>query len=125
MKVMIVEDNPSLRSMIRSVLELGHADVAETTTASQAFRLYGTYRPDWVLVDMSVSGSDGIELTERLMRIHPDANVMIVTDVDSLTLRRKARRAGVGGILVKENLFRDLQRTDFQLLANVRLDLKS
>jgi hypothetical protein len=28
-------------------------------------------------------------------------------------LRKKAREAGAGGILVKENLYRDLSRTDF------------
>jgi hypothetical protein len=47
---------------------------------------------------------------------------MLVTDLDSLTLRRKARQAGVEGILVKETLFADLQRTNFMLLGNLRKD---
>lgn len=120
---MIIEENASLRSMIRSVLELGHAEVAEARNAAQALGLYGSVRPDWVIVDMDVSGSDGLTVTERLKRLHPEAKVMLVTDLDSLTLRRKARQAGVEGILVKETFFSDLQRTNFMLLENVRKDM--
>ena len=121
---MIIEENPSLRSMIRSVLELGHADVAEAGTEAQALGMYASYHPDWVLVDLDDSGTDALEVTRRLKRVHPDAKVMFVTDLDSLTLRHKARQLGVGGILVKENIFRDLQRSNFQLFENVKRDLK-
>ncbi len=121
---MIVEENASLRSMIRSLLELGHADVAETSDSSQTLGLYTSYRPDWVLIDLSCKDGDGIELSKRLRKLHPEARVMLVTDLDSLTLRQQAREAGIGGILVKENLFRDLQRSNFELHENVRMDLK-
>ncbi len=121
---MIIEENASLRSMIRSVLELGHVEIAEAGSAAQALGLYGSYRPDWVLVDVDDPGSDGLVVTEQLKKLHPEVKVMLVTDLDSLTLRNRARQAGAGGILVKENLFRDLERSHFQLLENVRKDLK-
>lgn len=120
MRVMIVEENPSLRSMIRSILELGSSEVTEAPEAASVLTSYDLYRPDWVLIDMTLKGSDGLEATARLKRVHPEANVMLVTDLDSLTLRKKARALGVGGILVKDRLFDELERLNFVPTENMR-----
>ena len=121
---MIIEENASLRSMIRSVLELGHAEILEAGNASQAIGMLGSSHPDWVIVDMTASEGDGLAVTERLKKFHPQTKVMLVADADSLALRQKARQFGIGGILVKETLFQDLARTNFQLHENVRKDVK-
>ena len=113
MKILIVEQNPTLRGLLRSILELGKADIAEATDAAAALRAFSDYHPDWVLMDMSLREMDGLAATRLITEAHPEARVMIVADQDSLTLRKKAREAGAGGIIVKENLFNDLSRTDF------------
>lgn len=113
MKILIVEQNPTLRGLLRSILELGHAEIAEASDASAALRAFSEYQPDWVLMDLSLREMDGFDATRLIKRTHPEANVMLVADQDSLTLRRKAREAGAGGVLVKEDLYRDLRRTEF------------
>ena len=120
MRVLIVEEHPSLRHLIRSILELGHAEVEEASDGPTAVSAYASYRPDWVLMDLSLRGMDGLDATRLLKRAHPEAKVMIVTDQDSLTLRRKAREAGAGGILTKDRLFQELSRTDFVPAMPVR-----
>jgi CheY-like chemotaxis protein len=120
---MIVEDNPSLRSMIRSLLELGNAEVSEARDGATVLQAYSSYRPDWVLIDMTLKGSDGLEATSRLKTAFPQANVMLVTDLDSLTLRKKARALGVGGILVKDKLFDELERLNFVPTENMRKEI--
>lgn len=113
MKVLVVDTNPSLRGMIKSILALGHADVAEAGDGKTALQLYSTYKPDWVLMDLSLKGMDGLDVTRQLKKVHPEAMIVLVTDQDSLTLRRKAREAGAGGVMLKENLFQELARTQF------------
>ncbi|HAV24067.1 MAG: hypothetical protein A2X67_15015 [Ignavibacteria bacterium GWA2_55_11] len=113
MKVLVVDTNPSLRGMIKSILALGHADVAEAGDGKTALQLYSTYKPDWVLMDLSLKGMDGLDVTRQLKKVHPEAKIVLVTDQDSLTLRRKAREAGAGGVMLKENLFQELARTQF------------
>jgi len=112
-KVLVVDTNPSLRGMIKSILALGHADVAEAGDGKTALQLYSTYKPDWVLMDLSLKGMDGLDVTRQLKKVHPEAKIVLVTDQDSLTLRRKAREAGAGGGMLKENLFQELARTQF------------
>jgi len=112
-KVLVVDTNPSLRGMIKSILALGHADVAEAGDGKTALQLYSTYKPDWVLMDLSLKGMDGLDVTRQLKKVHPEAKIVLVTDQDSLTLRRKAREAGAGGVMLKENLFQELARTQF------------
>ncbi len=112
-KILLVEQNPTLRGLLRSILELGHAEIAEATDASAALRAFSDYRPDWVLMDMSLREMDGFDATRLIKQAHPDAKVMLMADQDSLTLRKKAREAGAGGILVKEDLYRDLRRSEF------------
>jgi len=112
-KVLVVDTNPSLRGMIKSILALGHADVAEAGDGKTALQLYSTYKPDWVLMDLSLKGMDGLDVTRQLKKVHPEAMIVLVTDQDSLTLRRKAREAGAGGVMLKENLFQELARTQF------------
>lgn len=113
MKILLVEQNPTLRGLLRSILELGKADIAEASDAASALRAFTDYHPDWVLMDMSLREMDGLDATRLITRAHPDARVMIVADQDSLALRKKAREAGAGGIIVKENLYNELRRTDF------------
>jgi CheY-like chemotaxis protein len=113
MRVLVVEEHPSLRQLIRSILELGHAEVEEAPDGHSVVAAYTSYHPDWVLMDLSLRGMDGLDATRLLKRAHPEAKVMIVTDQDSLTLRRKAREAGAGGVLTKDKLFQELSRTNF------------
>lgn len=113
MKILLVEQNPTLRGLLRSILELGHADIAEASDAAAALRAFSDYHPDWVLMDMTLREMDGLDATRLIKQAHPEARVMIVADQDSLALRKKARDAGAGGIIVKENLYRDLRRSDF------------
>jgi DNA-binding NarL/FixJ family response regulator len=112
-KILLVEQNPTLRGLLRSILELGKADIAEASDAASALRAFSDYHPDWVLMDMSLREMDGLDATRLITKAHPEARVMIVADQDSLALRKKAREAGAGGIIVKENLYNDLRRTDF------------
>ncbi len=112
-KILIVEQNPTLRGLLRSILELGHAEIAEASDPTAALRAFSEYRPDWVLMDMTLREMDGFDATRLIKQSHPDAKVMLVADQDSLMLRKMAREAGAGGILVKEDLYRDLRRSEF------------
>ena len=49
-------------------------------------------------------GVDGIEATRRIRKAHPNAKVIIVTDVDDDAVRQAARSAGACGYALKDNL---------------------
>jgi CheY-like chemotaxis protein len=104
MKLLIVEDNDRMRSLIRRTV----ADLAETIhecrDGAEALIAYNKNRPDCVLMDIKMGKMDGITATRNIRAAHPDARVIIVTDYDDDKLRLAAQRAGACRYLVKENL---------------------
>ena len=105
MKVLIVEDNPPMRRVIRRVIN-GFADeILECGDGGQAFDLYAAQLPDWVLMDIEMPETDGITATRQIRRDYPDAKILIVTNYDDAGLRQAANEAGAVGFVLKDNLF--------------------
>ena len=109
MKVLMVEDNPSMRSMIRRILAGIADEISECDDGAAACSLYGELRPDWVLMDIELGQVNGITATRRIKADHPQARIVIVTNYDDKQLRETARIAGACEYVLKEDLF-DLRR---------------
>jgi two-component system cell cycle response regulator DivK len=70
-KVLVVEDEPDNRELIRMVLEMAGHEVVEATTGEAGLEAIREDRPDVVLMDISLPGRyDGLEVT-RLIRSDP------------------------------------------------------
>ena len=107
--VMIVDDNDEIRRMLRDVLA-GLADpIYECHDGGEAGAAYGTHRPDWVLMDVSMEPVDGLAATRHIIQAFPDARVVMVTQHADVSLRNAALEAGACGYLLKDNLL-DVRR---------------
>jgi len=104
MKLMIVEDNASMRQLIRSFVSDLADCIHEYSDGAQAFRGYAEHRPDWVLMDIKMTEVDGIAATRQITDAFPEANILIITDYDDRQLREAARLAGARDYVLKENL---------------------
>jgi CheY-like chemotaxis protein len=104
MKVLIVEDNAGVRRVIKSLVAALAEKVWECANGAGAMALYNRERPDFVLMDIHLEGTDGIAVTQQIKAADPTARIIIVTDYDQPDLREAARKAGASGYVVKENL---------------------
>lgn len=104
MQILIVEDSLKMRGMIRSLVAPFASEVFECDEADEAFSVYREHQPDWVLMDIRLKESDGIEATERICSANSKARVVIVTGYDDVSLRAAATAAGAIGYVMKENL---------------------
>jgi DNA-binding NarL/FixJ family response regulator len=104
MILLIVEDNSTVRKLIRRAV----ADVAdiivECEDGSDALRAYESCRPDVVLMDVRMPSMDGLTATRLLLKHHPHAKVVILTDYNDDELRSAAREAGAYAFALKNNL---------------------
>ncbi len=104
MKILIVEDNPTVRKLIRRAI----ADLAEETVeredGADALEAYETHRPDVVLMDVKMPRMDGLTATRQLLQRYPHARIVIVTDYDDDELRGAARESGACAYALKNNL---------------------
>ena len=104
MTVLIVDDSPQFRALIRTVVaDLADA-VHECADGDEAVAAYGAQRPDWVLMDLRMARVGGLEATRRLVAADLTARVVIVTDYDDVHWRAAAAEAGAYGFVSKDNL---------------------
>ena len=66
-KILLVEDEPDTRELVRLTLELDGHEVVEAATAEEGIARAKASRPDLILMDLSLGGQfDGLEATKRL-----------------------------------------------------------
>jgi DNA-binding NarL/FixJ family response regulator len=102
-RVLIVDDHVMLRESMRVALELAGTEVVgEAGDGNEALRLVDELRPSVVLMDVSLPGLDGIEVTRRLCARDPELRVVMVTMHSNPALVARAVRAGACAYLTKD-----------------------
>jgi diguanylate cyclase (GGDEF)-like protein len=78
MKVLIVDDSPTIRVALRGLVQqMGHS-VIEAEDGSQALGIYAQDRPDLVLIDVVMPVMDGYEAARQMRHSRPDEWVPII-----------------------------------------------
>lgn len=103
-RVMLVDDHSLVREGVRHVLTgtPGFEVVAEAGDGDTALRLAPESRPDVVVLDLSLPGSSGLEVTTRLRALLPEVRVLILSVHDHPEYVLGAVRAGAQGYLRKD-----------------------
>ena len=104
MMILIAEDNPLMRKMIRSLVEDLASEIIECADGEAALRLYEKNHPEWVLMDVSMRPVDGLSATRAIRARFQSARVVIVTEHDDAETRRCAFEAGASGFFGKDYL---------------------
>jgi DNA-binding NarL/FixJ family response regulator len=101
-RVLIADDQELVRTGFRLILD-GEPDievVGEAETGEAAMHQAIQLRPDVVLMDIRMPGTDGIEATRRIVGTGPRILILTTFDVDELVYA--ALRAGASGFLLKD-----------------------
>ena len=104
-RILIVDDSEPMRRTIRSLLQKVAIEFRDCSDGDEVEAAYAEFRPDWVVMDVKMGRVDGIEAMRRLLKIHPDAKVVINTSFDEPGLERAAREAGAREWMRKEDLW--------------------
>ncbi|MFJ9027668.1 response regulator [Streptomyces sp. NPDC102274] len=105
-RVLLVDDQPLIRSGFRALLELEDdiEVVAEAADGSEGLELAKEHLPDVMLVDIQMPVTNGIEVTRRIAadRTLAGVHVVILTNYGLDEYVFDALRAGAAGFLVKD-----------------------
>lgn len=109
-RILIADDHELVRDGIRMRIEKhpGWTVVGEATDGRRAVELAVQHRPDVVVLDIAMSGLNGLEATRQIRRACPDTEVLILTMLESDDLVREALTAGARGFLLKTDASRQL-----------------
>jgi DNA-binding NarL/FixJ family response regulator len=102
-RIMLVDDHAIMRTGLAQVLSVqpGFQVICQADDGESALILWPQQRPDVTLLDISLTGINGIETLRRLRAEHPAARVLMLTSSDAQEDARQALQAGAAGFITK------------------------
>ncbi len=103
--ILLVDDHELVRAGFRRLLEDGDnvTVVAEANSGEQAVQDYIKYKPDVVVMDISMPGIGGIGAVERIIARDPDAKILILSVHEDSVFTSRALQAGAKGFIPKRS----------------------
>src|SRR6202161_3508309 len=106
--VLIVDDEPSLRKVLRTSLSAGGFTVEEARSGEEALGVAQHKSFDLVLLDINMPGIGGVEACRRLRDLSPRAGIVMVTVRDQEDDKVQALEAGADDYITKPFRLREL-----------------
>ena len=103
LRVMLVDDHALVRSAVRQALTAPDIEVVgEAATAEETLAMAPELRPDVLLLDINLPGTDGLRLLRELAPRLPDTRIVMLTVSDSRRDLVEAIRHGAAGYVTKD-----------------------
>jgi two-component system invasion response regulator UvrY len=103
-QILIVDDQELVRTGLRHILEKHDAigQIAEVSTGEEAVQLCREFKPDCILLDVSLPGLSAFEVTSKLKRIRPAVGIVILAVHAKSPYPTRLMDAGASGYLTKD-----------------------
>lgn len=76
-KILVVDDEPTVRAFLEDSLRRGKFDVVQAADGERALAMVASEKPDLLLLDIRMPGTDGLEVLKRL-RASPSTKALPV-----------------------------------------------
>ncbi len=108
-RALIVDDSKFMRRIIRETLEEGgHEILAEAENGFDALEAYKDIKPDFVTMDITMWGKDGLKAVEEITDIDPKAKIIVISALSETTLRLNEENIKASAFLTKPFEKKDL-----------------
>jgi DNA-binding NarL/FixJ family response regulator len=102
-KILIVDDHPMMREALQTAFA-GEDDlemIGEAPDAIKALRMLETLMPDVIMMDMLLPGMSGLEAIEKIIKINPQAKILVLSSMEDEERIISAIQAGALGYFPK------------------------
>ena len=108
-KTMLVEDSTSFRQVVKNNLQdqFPSMDIVEAADGVEAFKKIDPHPPNLILMDITLPGENGLELTRKIKADYPGVIIIILTSHDSPEYREAAIRCKANYFLSKGSISTD------------------
>jgi len=100
-RVLVVDDEPTVRSMLDEILTNRGLEVVQAEGADEALEAYRRNPFEVVIADVHMHGRSGLEMVERIRQLDDDATVVVLTGDPSSSTASRALESGAYDYLVK------------------------
>jgi len=104
-RILIVDDHEVLREGVKRIFDkqVGAITFGEASSGPEALRLVREKDWDIVVLDLSLTGQNGLEVLKELKQIRPRLPVLILSMHTEVQFARRAFKAGASGYITKDS----------------------
>jgi DNA-binding NarL/FixJ family response regulator len=120
--VLLVENGPEMRTLLRSRLGLDDRFMVledDASNGDEAVGLCATWTPDLVILDIMMPGRDGVDALPEIRRAAPDAKIIVYSAGLPEETEAAAVGAGAHAVVSKNEPLEELVRAIEQLLPDL------
>ena len=116
-RILIVDDNPTVRRYLRAVLEQQDSwrVTGEARTGAEALQLVSEAPPDLIVLDYRMPDLNGVDVAKQIAQTFPKIPILMVTLHLSKQLAEAARDAGIRGACAKQDIGSVVEAVDILL----------
>jgi len=121
--IFLIEDHHIMRRGLASLLKIEeHAQiVGEAASGEEALKLlFSSVFPDLIIMDISLSGMDGIQATREIIAQKTQAKILILSMYNNPVFLQKALEAGISGYILKESMVDELHNAIHTIMSGGR-----
>ena len=101
--ILVVDDDRTLRALLRLAMEEEGYQVAEVSQGEQCLAEFSRLQPDMVLLDITLPGVGGLEVLRRIRANRDNAKVLMFSMHEDPVFASRAMQAGARGYITKNN----------------------
>ena len=105
MNIIIIDDDPLVVESLKTIIAANGIDIlAVGYDGFQAVKLYNKHRPDLILMDIGMEILSGIEAAKEILKIDPNARILLITTFQDDEYIGTALSLGCKGYILKQNI---------------------
>ena len=103
-KILLVDDHPAIRASIGAeLLKKNIAEhIFEAGNSEEGFNQAMALNPDLIVMDISLYGASGIELTKKILQKNPGIKIVMLSMYSKVIYITESLKAGAKGYILKE-----------------------
>ena len=105
MNIIIVDDDPLVVESLKTIINANGINIlAVGYSGLESVELFNKYRPDLILMDIRMEKMNGIEATEKILKIDSNAKILLITTFQDEEYIVSALNLGCRGYILKQNI---------------------
>jgi two-component system, chemotaxis family, chemotaxis protein CheY len=118
-RLLIVDDSSTIRRSIeRHILSDRVTEIYQAANGREALELFELYRPEFVTMDLTMPGMDGLTCISKMMALKPDTRLMVISALGDAETAIEAVERGANEYVVKPFSAKDLNLALANLVAD-------